>query len=244
MRLLFEVGEFGPYDTATTAYALLFFAVGLFAVSSVQLLTRAFYSLQDTVTPVKIGALTVLTNTALSLTLLRWTNLEHGGLALANAAASIVQMSAQLYFLRGKVGGRLEGRALLGTLARAGLAALIMMPRPRAPRRRWAPGWTWAPWRDAWPRRARASRRGWPSMQPRRGAAPHGGAPDGRVHVRPPPPSETASLAPPRPRGNGTAQRTGAGSSTDRPKRRTCSMSATTSANSSALKTASSRCVS
>src|SRR5690606_432634 len=75
-------------------------------------------------------------------------------------------------------------------------------------------------------------------------AAPHGGAPDGRVHVRPPPPSETASLAPPRPRGNGTAQRTGAGSSTDRPKRRTCSMSATTSANSSALNTASSRCVS
>ncbi|MFS8524292.1 MAG: murein biosynthesis integral membrane protein MurJ [Limnochordales bacterium] len=128
VRLLFEVGEFGPSDTATTAYALSFFAVGLFAVSSVQLLTRAFYSLQDTVTPVKIGALTVLTNTALSLALLRWTNLEHGGLALANAAASIVQMSAQLYFLRGKVGGRLEGRALLGTLARAGLAALIMMP--------------------------------------------------------------------------------------------------------------------
>ena len=64
VRLLFEVGEFGPDDTVTTAYALLFFSVGVFAVSSVQLLTRAYYSLQDTVTPVKIGALTVLTNAA------------------------------------------------------------------------------------------------------------------------------------------------------------------------------------
>ena len=53
----------------------------MFAVSSVQVLTRAYYSLQDTVTPVKIGVLSVATNTGLSAALLRWTDLAHGGLA-------------------------------------------------------------------------------------------------------------------------------------------------------------------
>lgn len=128
VRLLFEVGEFGPDDTATTAYALLFFSVGVFAVSSVQILTRAFYSLQDTTTPVKIGALTVLTNTVLAVALLRWTDLEHGGLALAYSIAALVQMTTQLFFLRPKVGGRLEGRVLASTLARSVAAAAAMVP--------------------------------------------------------------------------------------------------------------------
>lgn len=132
VRLLFEVGEFGPDDTVTTAYALLFFSVGVFAVSSVQLLTRAYYSLQDTVTPVKIGAATVLTNALLSVGLLRWTGLEHGGLALAHSAASIGQMTIQLLLLRPRVGGRLEGRALLHTLSRSVLAAALMTPAAAA----------------------------------------------------------------------------------------------------------------
>lgn len=128
VRLLFEVGEFGPDDTAMTAYALVFFSLGVFAVSCVQLLTRAFYSLQDTVTPVKIGALTVATNTLAAAALLRWTSLAHGGLALAHSLASVVQMTTQLLLLRRKLGGRLDGSKLLGTLARAAAAALVMMP--------------------------------------------------------------------------------------------------------------------
>ncbi|OUM95144.1 MAG: murein biosynthesis integral membrane protein MurJ [Firmicutes bacterium ZCTH02-B6] len=132
VRLLFEVGAFGPEDTATTAYALWFFGAGVFALSTVQVLTRAFYSLQDTVTPVKIGLLTVVTNTGLSLALLRWTNLLHGGLALAFSAAAIVQMSAQLALLRPKLGRRLDLRALASTFGRAALGSAVMFPAARA----------------------------------------------------------------------------------------------------------------
>lgn len=128
VRLLFEVGEFGPDDTAMTAYALVFFSLGVFAVSCVQMLTRAFYSLQDTVTPVKIGALTVATNTLTAAALLRWTSLAHGGLALAHSAASIVQMATQMWLLKRKTGGRLDGGKVLATLARSSLAAVVMMP--------------------------------------------------------------------------------------------------------------------
>ncbi|HEY8417667.1 MAG TPA: lipid II flippase MurJ, partial [Limnochordales bacterium] len=131
VRLLFEVGAFGPEDTATTAYALLYFGVGVFAISSVQVLTRAYYSLQDTVTPVKIGVLTVVTNTGLSLVFLRFTALEHGGLALAFSIAAIVQMAAQLAVLRRRLGPRLHVRAVAGTFARASLAAAVMFPVAR-----------------------------------------------------------------------------------------------------------------
>ncbi|REJ36226.1 MAG: hypothetical protein DIU82_05210, partial [Bacillota bacterium] len=92
----------------------------------------AFYSLQDTVTPVKIGLLTVATNTALSLALLRWTNLSHGGLALAFSAAAIVQMAAQLMLLRPKLGGRLDIRAIAGTFARAAVGSALMFPAVQA----------------------------------------------------------------------------------------------------------------
>lgn len=128
VRLLFEVGEFGPDDTKLTAFALVFFSLGVFAVSCVQMLTRAFYSLQDTITPVKIGALTVLTNTTTAILLLRFTNLAHGGLALAHSLASVVQMTAQILLLKPKVGGRLDGGRVLDTLMRAGLAAAAMLP--------------------------------------------------------------------------------------------------------------------
>ncbi|MBO8142730.1 MAG: murein biosynthesis integral membrane protein MurJ [Firmicutes bacterium] len=128
VRLLFEVGEFGPEDTATTAYALSFFSVGVFAVSSVQVLTRAFYSLQDTVTPVKIGFSAVVVNTGLSLILLRWSGLEHGGLAVAFSAAAICQMTWQLVRIRRRLGNRLNVKELILTFARSTLAAAVMFP--------------------------------------------------------------------------------------------------------------------
>ena len=131
VRLLFEVGAFGPDDTRTTAYALWFFSAGVFALSSVQVLTRAFYSLQDTVTPVKIGLLSVVTNTGLSLVFLRWTALQHGGLALAFSVAAVVQMLAQIAALRPKLGGRLELKAVAGTFARSCLAAAVLFPAAR-----------------------------------------------------------------------------------------------------------------
>jgi putative peptidoglycan lipid II flippase len=79
IRLLFEAGEFGPADTKATAYALFFFAPGLVALSGTQLLTRIYYSLQDTRTPVKVGIQAVIINTLLSLGFLRFTHLGYGG---------------------------------------------------------------------------------------------------------------------------------------------------------------------
>lgn len=125
VRLLFETGEFTSHDTQVTAYALLFYAAGLFAQSGLQILTRAFYSLQDTITPVKIGLVTVGLNLVFSLMFIYWTNLGVGGLALAFSLTSLIQMVIAIFVLRRKLGG-IDGRRIFNTIGRALLASIVM----------------------------------------------------------------------------------------------------------------------
>jgi putative peptidoglycan lipid II flippase len=51
--------------------------------------------------------------------------MPHGGLALSNALATIGEMGLLLYLLRLRLGG-MEGRRMLASLARIGLASLAM----------------------------------------------------------------------------------------------------------------------
>ena len=110
IRVLFQQGLFTAEDTQATAYALLFYCIGLFAYSAIQLLNRVFYSLQDTKTPVAIGILTIVVNIVLNYLLIK--PLAHGGLALAYSLAGIVNMVGLLYILRKKIGA-IDGKKML-----------------------------------------------------------------------------------------------------------------------------------
>lgn len=125
VRLLFQAGEFGPEDTRATAYALTFFAIGLFALSGIQILTRIYYSLQDTRTPVKVGIQAVTINTALSLAFLHFTDWGHGGLALAYSITNLASMTSFLLILRRRLGS-IDGKRIFQTIARAGSASVVM----------------------------------------------------------------------------------------------------------------------
>ena len=107
VRLLFEAGAFSSQDTRATAYAVTLYAPALVAQSAVQVLTRAFYSLADTSTPVAVSLAALAANTLLNVATLRWTPLGHGGLALAFSLTSVA--SAALYLLL--LGRRLPGLA-------------------------------------------------------------------------------------------------------------------------------------
>ncbi|ACB77094.1 murein biosynthesis integral membrane protein MurJ [Opitutus terrae] len=89
VRLIYQHGEFTATDTRAMGPLLALFSVGMpfFSISS--LTTRAFYALKDTVTPVKIGALSFVINVGLSWALKDW--LGAPGLVLASTAAVIVQ---------------------------------------------------------------------------------------------------------------------------------------------------------
>jgi putative peptidoglycan lipid II flippase len=132
VRLLYERGAFTPESTRLVAWALLWYAAGLVGHSLVEVISRAFYALHDTQTPVKVGVAAMTLNIILSLWISRLFAQAglppHGGLALANTIATTLEAVALLALmrrrLRGLEGGRvwraagqaLAGSALMGLL--------------------------------------------------------------------------------------------------------------------------------
>ena len=123
IRLLLERGRFGLESTGAVAWALQFYALGLFAYATVEIVTRAFYALHDTLTPVLVGLATMVLNIVLCLLLVG--PLTHGGLALANSLATMVEMVWLLFILRGRMKG-MGGRELLTSLVKITAAAALM----------------------------------------------------------------------------------------------------------------------
>ena len=123
VALLLQRGAFDAHDTQLTAYALGFFALGLVSHALVEVSARSFYALKDTKTPVVIGVAAMTLNVLLSLLLIK--PLQIGGLALANATATTLEMLTLLWFLRRKLGGWEEGR-VFASLARAAGASALM----------------------------------------------------------------------------------------------------------------------
>ena len=122
VRLLFMRGAFDEDDLAMTVFALLCFSLGLAGQCLGPVLTRGFYALQDTATPVKVGVATVTLNLALSLVLVR--PLAHGGLALANSLAATFNVAVLFYLLVRRVPG-LGARSVLFFAAGAALASFL-----------------------------------------------------------------------------------------------------------------------
>jgi putative peptidoglycan lipid II flippase len=84
-------------------------------MAGVRIVSQAFYSLQDTRTPVKIAVLALCTNIVLSMIAILWTPLAHGGLALATSLASMLNLGLLTVMLRKKI-GRMDGRRILTSL--------------------------------------------------------------------------------------------------------------------------------
>jgi putative peptidoglycan lipid II flippase len=67
IRLILGTGQFNWTDTRLTAAALGIFALSIFAQSLIPLVSRAFYSLHDTKTPVAISLISIGLNIVMSL---------------------------------------------------------------------------------------------------------------------------------------------------------------------------------
>jgi putative peptidoglycan lipid II flippase len=123
IRMLFERGEFTERSTQLTSIALAFYAFGLIGHSVVEIVTRAFYALHDTRTPVAVGVGAMGLNVILSLLLIA--PMAHAGLALANTLATTIEMGLLCWFLTRRLQG-LDWRTLGLTAAKASLAAAVM----------------------------------------------------------------------------------------------------------------------
>lgn len=130
ISLLYQRGAFDQQDVQIVAWALLWYAAGLPGHSIMEVLTRAFYARQDTRTPVVIGTLAMGLNVVLSFAFSAWFSrigwMPHGGLALANSAATALEATALFLVLRLQLKGLEEGRIGRGIIQSAG-AALVMV---------------------------------------------------------------------------------------------------------------------
>lgn len=125
VNLLLERGQFDRLSTAGTATALLFYAVGLWSMAGYRIVAQAFYSLQDTRTPVKVAVVALVANMLCSGAFLLWTPLAHGGLALANSLASMLNITVLIILLRRKI-GRIDARRITVSLLKVIPASVAM----------------------------------------------------------------------------------------------------------------------
>ncbi len=125
VNLLLEHGQFDRISTQGTSVALLCYAVGLWAMAGVRIVSQAFYSLQDVKTPVKIAVLALLTNIILSALFILFTPLAHGGLALAASLAATLNLGLLTVHLRKKI-GRMDGRRILDSLRKIIPTSFVM----------------------------------------------------------------------------------------------------------------------
>ncbi|MBU0492407.1 MAG: murein biosynthesis integral membrane protein MurJ [Chloroflexi bacterium] len=123
VRLLFQRGEFTAASTEMVAWALGFYALGLFAHATLEIGTRCFYALHNTWTPVLVGVGSVVVNIALSWILL--VPLGIGGLALANSLATAGEALVLLWLLSWRLRG-IQGRALAWSVGKSTVASLAM----------------------------------------------------------------------------------------------------------------------
>jgi putative peptidoglycan lipid II flippase len=122
-RILFERGKFDHHSTLITANALVFYSIGLFSYSGIKILVNCFYSMKDTLTPVKIAGLALLLNIILNLVLMF--PLKLGGLALSASISGIFNFGALFYMLRKKI-GNLDGSRIANSFLKVTMASLTM----------------------------------------------------------------------------------------------------------------------
>lgn len=105
IRIVYGVSNFPWEATIITAQTLAFFSISIFAQSSNYLITRAFYALKDTATPVAVNIVTALINISISIYLVTVAKFGVWAIALSYTLTSFLDMCALMFLLNRKVGG-------------------------------------------------------------------------------------------------------------------------------------------
>jgi len=123
VAVIFQRGRFTSADTIKTSWTLIFYAIGLCGYFTQQVLTRAFYSMQDSKVPAQSAVVAVFTNILLNLTFIWF--LGTGGLAAATAACSYLQVVVLIVALRRSLRRRKVAISVLDGFGTALLKTLL-----------------------------------------------------------------------------------------------------------------------
>ncbi|WP_188816612.1 murein biosynthesis integral membrane protein MurJ [Calditerricola satsumensis] len=124
VALLFQRGQFDAYSTHITTLGLIFFALGLYPLAVRDILTRAFYALENTVIPVVVGVIQIAAYVLSSLMFARY--LGFSGVALGWTVGAMVNVLLLGMLLWKKI-GRFVGRVYLLSSIKASVATAGMV---------------------------------------------------------------------------------------------------------------------
>ena len=129
IQVLLEHGHYSLQEAQSTALPLAFFALGLTGLTAVEILTRAFYALYDSLTPVVVSISQFFIKIVLSLIFIHvaiWgAEWGLGALALSTSIAGLLEAVALYWLLHRRIGDlhlRVTGKFLMRVL----VTALVM----------------------------------------------------------------------------------------------------------------------
>ncbi len=105
VRLIYGAGQFDWQATVLTGTTLAFFSVSIFSQALNYLLSRGFYALHDTKTPLVVGLLTTILMVTLGVVSIFVLNLKIWAIAASFSIASIINIFILFICLDRKVGG-------------------------------------------------------------------------------------------------------------------------------------------
>jgi len=125
ISVLYQHGRFGVHETAESAGALRFYAIGLCGYAALKVLVNAFYAIDRRKTPMVVSFVAVALNLLLNWLLTMRLGWGARGLALSTACVASSNFLI-LYFLMRSHLGRLESRAMLTLLTKVALASAVL----------------------------------------------------------------------------------------------------------------------
>lgn len=123
VSVLYERGQFGSADVIKTAGVLICLSIGMIGFGLNSIISKAYYSFQDSKTPMLIGFISIIINIVASLLLIGRMGVY--GLALATSLAALFSMVPNAWLLKRKIGG-INYRYSLVIFIKSAAASIIM----------------------------------------------------------------------------------------------------------------------
>ncbi len=131
VRLLFEYRDFSADDTQRAARILTIYGFGMWAFCAQHIVTRAFYSVGDVRTPLKISLVLLPVNLALNLVLIWFEAIREAAFAISTSLTYSLAVVVGLLLLRKRSATKLldmgSGTALVRMVIAAGAAAVVLV---------------------------------------------------------------------------------------------------------------------
>jgi putative peptidoglycan lipid II flippase len=125
VKVIYARRNFSPADAAQAAFVLQMYVLGMWAYCSYQILARAFYSMKDTTTPLRVSCALVGVNLLMLVTMVWIPWLGAGAFGLSTAITFAINAVVLVYLLRKRL-GLFGGRKILASVVRSVIAAAVM----------------------------------------------------------------------------------------------------------------------